>query len=237
MAKYRVYNRRQQGLAETTRLILEISGAEYENLFPEARTLSMAHHNHYLTRHRRTGKKKKVQPRLDNCPFSMSKGIQANGYMALLKIESIAESHSMERFLAANLGLLGSTPVEAAVLDMYHAAWSDMIAMFMWKVWRESDQDAKKRGAAEFWLLFPKFLETHEKILASRGPFYGGDQPSLPDIYAFTWLNRFITEWIPSPPGSITEDKYPRMWELWRGIRENIRIKDYFESGRWQLKE
>lgn len=36
MAKYRVYNRRQQGLAETTRLILEISGVEYENVFPKA---------------------------------------------------------------------------------------------------------------------------------------------------------------------------------------------------------
>lgn len=35
MAKYRVYNRRQQGLAETTRLILEISGAEYENVYPQ----------------------------------------------------------------------------------------------------------------------------------------------------------------------------------------------------------
>ena len=36
MAKYRIYNRRQQGLAETARLILEISGAEYENVYPKA---------------------------------------------------------------------------------------------------------------------------------------------------------------------------------------------------------
>jgi hypothetical protein len=35
MAKYRIYNRRQQGLAETARLILEISGAEYENVYPK----------------------------------------------------------------------------------------------------------------------------------------------------------------------------------------------------------
>jgi hypothetical protein len=33
--KYQVYNRRQQGLAETTRLILEYAGAEYENVFVE----------------------------------------------------------------------------------------------------------------------------------------------------------------------------------------------------------
>lgn len=33
--KYQVYNRRQQGLAETSRLILEFAGAEYENVFVE----------------------------------------------------------------------------------------------------------------------------------------------------------------------------------------------------------
>lgn len=82
----------------------------------------------------------------------------------------------MERFLAADLGLLGSNPIEAAVLDMYHAAWSDIIAMFMWKVWRASNEESKARGAAEFWDSFPKFLEVHENILASRGLFYGGEE-------------------------------------------------------------
>jgi hypothetical protein len=33
--QYQVYNRRQQGLAETTRLILELAGANYENVFVE----------------------------------------------------------------------------------------------------------------------------------------------------------------------------------------------------------
>lgn len=212
MAKYRVYNRRQQGLAETTRLILEISGAEYENIYPE--------------------------------DWEKEKGSTPLGQLPVLYVEnntgewqSIAESQAIERFLAANLGLLGSNPIEAAKLDMYHAAWSDMIAMFMWKVWRESDEDSKKRGIAEFWDSFQNFLKVHENILANRGTFYGGREPSLPDIYAFTWLNRFITKWIPSPPGSITEEKYPRLWALWSGIRQSARIKDYIESGRWQLKE
>lgn len=49
MAKYRVYNRRQQGLAETTRLILEISGAEYENVFPEASILFMFNYGHCVS--------------------------------------------------------------------------------------------------------------------------------------------------------------------------------------------
>lgn len=89
----------------------------------------------------------------------------------------------MERFLSADLGLLGSNPIEAAVLDMYHAAWCDMIAMFMWKVWRVNDEDSKKRGAAEFWDSFPKFLDTHENILASRGPFYGGERVCCNFLY------------------------------------------------------
>jgi hypothetical protein len=37
--RYQVYNRRQQGLAETTRLILESAGADYENVFVEVLAL------------------------------------------------------------------------------------------------------------------------------------------------------------------------------------------------------
>lgn len=60
-------------------------------------------------------------------------------------------------------------------------------------------------------------------------------KPTLPDLYAFTWLNRFITKWVPSPPNAITESKYPHLWALWKGVRESKGIKDYIESGRWEL--
>jgi glutathione S-transferase len=60
-------------------------------------------------------------------------------------------------------------------------------------------------------------------------------ETSLPDIFAYTWLNRFITGWIPSPPGAIMEDKYPRIWALWKRVRESKGIKEYIDSGRWTL--
>ena len=40
---YQVYNRRQQGLAETSRLILEFAGASYENVFVEVIPLLNLH--------------------------------------------------------------------------------------------------------------------------------------------------------------------------------------------------
>jgi hypothetical protein len=89
----------------------------------------------------------------------------------------------MERYLSASLGLLGSSPLEAARLDMYHASWTDMMAMFMWKVWRTADDEAKKQGAGEFWAEFPKFLKKHDDILKEslvKGQFYAGPQVSLP---------------------------------------------------------
>jgi hypothetical protein len=88
----------------------------------------------------------------------------------------------MERYLSTCLGLLGSTPLEAAHLDMYHASWTDAMAMFMWRVWRARDEEAKKAGAAEFWTEFPKFLKKHDNILeqkAAKGPFYSGAEVSL----------------------------------------------------------
>lgn len=38
--RYQVYNRRQQGLAETARLILEFANESYENIFVEVKTRS-----------------------------------------------------------------------------------------------------------------------------------------------------------------------------------------------------
>lgn len=76
-----------------------------------------------------------------------------------------------------SLGLMGSTPLESSRLDMYHASWTDMMAMFMWKVWRAADEESKRLGAAEFWIAFPKFLEKHDGILkgkSAQGPFYSG---------------------------------------------------------------
>jgi glutathione S-transferase len=114
--------------------------------------------------------------------------------------------------------------------------------MFMWRVWRASSPEAKASGAAEFWAEFAKFLKKHNEILKKkadegRGPFYGGSKPALPDVFAFTWLNRWITGWIPCPEGAITEDKYLYIWKLWKGVRESKGIKEYFESGRWSLAE
>jgi glutathione S-transferase len=86
--------------------------------------------------------------------------------------EQISESQAIERYLGSSLGLLGATPLDAARLDMYHASWSDMVAMFMWKVWR----------AKEFWTTFPKFLQKHDDILkktSAEGPFYAGMKVSL----------------------------------------------------------
>ena len=82
--------------------------------------------------------------------------------------------------------------------------------------WRAPDEESKLRGTADFWTEFPKFLGKHDSILAnsSSGPFYLGAKvwllsvsvlrvyrsrpltrlnmkPSLPDVYAFTYINRF----------------------------------------------
>ena len=168
----------------------------------------------------------------------------------------------MERFLSITLGLMGTTPLEMVRMDMYHASWTDMMSMFMWKVWRAPSDELKRRGASDFWIEFPKFLKKHDLILkSSEGPFYSGSrvrlyililyslgecfadlinfklQLSLPDIYAFTWLNRFITKWIPSPPDVITESNYPHILALWKGVRESEGIKKYIESKRWELLE
>lgn len=60
-------------------------------------------------------------------------------------------------------------------------------------------------------------------------------KPSLPDVYAFTWINRFVTGWIPSPPEAINERRFPHIWALWKALRNTDRISHYIDSGRWGL--
>jgi hypothetical protein len=101
-----------------------------------------------------------------------------------LRQDQISESHTMERFLSASLGLMGSTPLESALLDMYHTAWTDMMGMFMWKVWRAPNEDSKRQGAADFWVEFSKFLAKHDLILKSaQGPFYFGTDVSPGSVF------------------------------------------------------
>jgi hypothetical protein len=91
----------------------------------------------------------------------------------------ISESHTIERFLSVSLGIMGTTPFEVALMDMYHAAWTDMISMFMWKVWRAPNDELKRQGASDFWDEFPKFLKKHDLILKSgQGLFYAGSRVS-----------------------------------------------------------
>jgi hypothetical protein len=96
--------------------------------------------------------------------------------------EQFSESHAMERYLNASLGLQRSTALEAARLDMYHASWTDMMAMFMWKVWRAKDDETERAGATEFGADFPKFLKNHDDVLkekSAKGPFYAGAMVGL----------------------------------------------------------
>ncbi|KAH8703266.1 hypothetical protein BGW36DRAFT_84595 [Talaromyces proteolyticus] len=210
---YQIYSRRQQGLAETSRLILEFAGVEYVNVFVQ------------------DWEQEKETTPLQQLP--VLRVLKADGQW-----KQISESHTMERFLSHTLGLMGEEPLEAAFTDMYHAAWTDMMSMFMWKVWRAPNDESKRQGASEFWVEFPKFLKKHDSILEKTdGPFYLGSRPHLPDIYSFTWLNRFITKWLPSPPELITEENYPHLWALWKGVRELDGIKSYIESGRWELPQ
>lgn len=54
--------------------------------------------------------------------------------------------------------------------------------MFMWKVWRAKDNEAKIAGAAEFWTDFPKFLKKHDDVLkeiSAKGTFYAGATVSV----------------------------------------------------------
>ena len=198
---YQVYNRRQQGLAETSRLILEFAGASYENVFVEVIPL-LNLHLASKSDCQGLGSRKGLHPTTTATSASCNEGgwrmgkLQSHSIIALshsrLQQEQISESHTMERFLSVTLGLMGTTPLEMARMDMYHAAWTDMMSMFMWKVWRAPTDELKCQGASDFWVEFPKFLKKHDLILKSaKGPFYSGSRVSLYSLMLHSLVEYF----------------------------------------------
>ncbi len=83
---YQVYNRRQQGFAETTRLILEHTGASYENVFADVRNTPLSPFYSFssklacLTNVGRIGNKRRLLHLFNKCPYSKCDKTMANGY-------------------------------------------------------------------------------------------------------------------------------------------------------------
>lgn len=107
------------------------------------------------------------------------------GKVPLLEVDGkqVGQSKAIERFLARELGLMGSSPVEAAQVDQLGETVRDIKDAYQ-KVRGIQNEDEKKK-AMDKWFAedLPNWVKLAEKSLPpSPGPFLVGSKVSAADV-------------------------------------------------------
>ena len=113
------------------------------------------------------------------------------GKVPLLEVDGvqIGQSKAIERFLATQFGMMGSTPVEAGQVDQLCETVRDIKDAYQ-KV-RSIKDEAEKKTAMDKWFAedLPNWMSLVEKSLpAGSGPFLVAGKISLADILFYNFL-------------------------------------------------
>eukprot|EP00276_Gloeochaete_wittrockiana_P004158 CAMPEP_0184660930 /NCGR_PEP_ID=MMETSP0308-20130426/36084_1 /TAXON_ID=38269 /ORGANISM="Gloeochaete witrockiana, Strain SAG 46.84" /LENGTH=160 /DNA_ID=CAMNT_0027101871 /DNA_START=282 /DNA_END=764 /DNA_ORIENTATION=+ len=113
------------------------------------------------------------------------------GHVPFLTVNSveIGECHAIERFLAREFGLMGSTSLEAALIDSAMEHYVDIFRVYL-SAWEKNDAAEMDKLYAE--TLF-KELKPYEKRLVTNGTGYlVGSELSLADLLVWFLLGDYL---------------------------------------------
>ena len=167
-----------RGLAETSRLIFEYTRTPYvDKRFP----LEIIDFNKRKFK-REEFDKAKAEGALDlslgKVPFLKTEGI------------TLSQSKSIERFLAKKLECLGSSDLEAALIDAFCEHIRDVKTSY--QPYRQLEGEAKQKGFEKFFGDdLPTKLQALEKTLAPADKWVIGNSASLADITLFSLVEFF----------------------------------------------
>ena len=167
-----------RGLAENARILFAAAKQPYEDV---RLSLSFGTPGDFSTIQRPEFDEMKAKGLLD----------VSLGKVPLLEVDGvqIGQSKAIERFLASQLGMMGSSPAEGAQVDQLGETVRDIKDAYQ-KV-RGIKDEAEKKTAMEKWFAedLKNWVALAEKSLpAGPGPFLVGGKLSLADILFYTLL-------------------------------------------------
>lgn len=177
MATYKLAYFDIRGLAEVSRFIFAAANQPYEDYrFP----FSMKVPGDFSTVVREEFDAAKASGELD----------RSLGKVPYLEVggTKIGQSKAIERFLAKEFGMMGDTPVEAALIDMLCETVRDIKDAYG-KIRGISDEAAKK-AAMDKWFAedLPNWVKLADKSLPEGKTFMVGSKVSLADIIWYQLL-------------------------------------------------
>jgi glutathione S-transferase len=201
MTTYRLHYFNLKGRAELSRLLLHIAGVPYEDV-------------RYGTNFGTQG--------LDYGTLKGS-GLLPFGQMPLLEVKRgedttyIAQSHSIERYIAGLFGFLGSNPEEGALIDSICEGLLDLNTAY--SAPNKKKQEDNGQALKEFWgagfVTWLTFLNNFAQRNEQNGPgHFVGRSVSYADVFFFNLLDG-----MDSGCNEVLE-KFP----LLKGIRESVGV-------------
>eukprot|EP00435_Cladocopium_sp_Y103_P074145 s58_g47.t1 len=207
-----------RGLAENARIIFAAAKQPYEDV---RLTLAFGTPGDFSTIQRPEFDKMKAEGLLDVSMGKVSRMVRGTAKLLGSRLERlrIGQSKAIERFLASQLGMMGSSPAEAAQVDQLGETVRDIKDAYQ-KV-RGIKDEAEKKTAMEKWFAeddLKNFVALAEKSLpAGPGPFLVGGKLSLADILFYTLLL--------APGGFFDDTEGAKAWTTrdwtrdWKGLR------------------
>ena len=169
-----------RGLAETSRLLLAINKAEYEDFRYPLKIIDWATHNMEREEFLQDKKENKLVQSLNKVPF-----LEVNGQV-------LSQSKSIERYLATTFNMMGDTPLEAARIDSLAECVRDFKDAY--QSVRKLPEDEKEAGMKKWFseTLVERFELLENLLCKEHEHFSVGRRMSLADVVLFAFITQFF---------------------------------------------
>ncbi|KAF9904745.1 hypothetical protein EC991_002382 [Linnemannia zychae] len=212
---YKILYFKLHGMAATSRIMLALSGARWESIYPQDWT------------NEKTQTPFALMPILYESHPSPS--LSKTGQQQELILE-IPESEAIERYLARKFGFWGQDAWEETAIHVFYCSSKSVLSLYVNKVLL-AFPDTKARELVKFVEKeVPAWIAQHEKWLGkSQTPgFYVGNQLSIADIHSVVCLDRFLT--IPECKDLFSPEKTPNLFRLKRNLETYPRYTTWITS-------
>ncbi|KAG0070923.1 hypothetical protein BGZ89_012074 [Linnemannia elongata] len=203
---YKILYFKLHGMAATTRIMLALSGALWESIYPQ----DWANEKH-------------------ETPFGLMPILYETHLSSYLTLE-VPESEAIERYLARKFGFWGRDAWEETAIHVFYCSSKSVLSLYVNKVLL-AFPDTKSRELAKFVEKeVPGWIVQHEKWLGrSKTPgFYVGNQLSIADIHSVVCLDRFLT--IPECKELFSPEKTPNLFKLKHNLESYPRYTAWMTS-------
>ncbi|KAI8467457.1 MAG: hypothetical protein J3K34DRAFT_430391 [Monoraphidium minutum] len=154
------------------------------------------------------------------------------GQVPVLEVDGkmLAQSAAIDRYLAAEAGLVPKDPWHAALSDQAYAFCNDLLQPLYdtFKI-KDLDEKLKAREVAIAGPMKDKLALAAKLVEAAGDGFVGGPELSHGDLNLYTTLSVLVSGWMDGVPKTLLDD-YPALKAYRNKVASDPRVKAYYEK-------